>query len=200
MDLNRSKGIPRKNVATHADYRMLFTMQRNIVQSGFAWSWGGVGLDCQVVTIAKGIEVLEHEDQRVLINPSNREWIKLADYAYELVSNPQGKPVRQLVAEESLHSGIDPKDIESLFQYLEKYGFLAEVSDVVTLTRAYLNITARCNLVCPMCYFASNESSQKEELQLEDVYLIIDTLDKAGLGNLVISGGEPLLCHDFLKY
>ncbi len=150
-----------------------------------------------MVTIAKGIEVLERDDQRVLINPINGEWIKLADYAYELALNPEGKPVRQLVAEESLHSGINPWNIESLFHYLEKYGFMAEISDVVTLARAYLNVTSRCNLTCPMCYFASNESPQHKELPLGDLCFTIDALAEVGLGNLVISGGEPLLLPNF---
>ena len=56
-----------------------------------------MALERQVVTISKGIEVLEHEGQRVLINPVNREWIKLADYAYDLALNPEGKPVSRLI-------------------------------------------------------------------------------------------------------
>lgn len=154
-------------------------------------------MERQVVTIARGIEVLEHEGQRVLINPCNREWIKLADYAYELALNPEGKSIRQLVADEAQETGTKPEVIESLFHYLKEYGFLAEVSDVVTLARAYLNVTARCNLVCPMCYFASCDSLGHEELSYEDLCLIIDALAKVGLGNLVISGGEPLLFPDF---
>lgn len=158
---------------------------------------GGVALDRQVVTIAKGIEVLEYEDQRVLINPANREWVKLVDYAYELARNPEGKPVRQVVLDEARQTGAQPETIESLFHYLKEYGFLAEVSDVVALARAYLNVTGRCNLACPMCYFANHDSPVYEESSCESLFLTIDALAEAGVSNLLISGGEPLLSRDF---
>jgi radical SAM protein with 4Fe4S-binding SPASM domain len=141
--------------------------------------------------------VLEHEGQRVLINPANREWIKLADYAYELARNPEGKPMRQLVLDEALQTGVEPETIESLFHYLKEYGFLAEVSDMVALARAYLNVTARCNLTCPMCYFVNNYSPGYEESSCESLFLTIDALAEAGVSSLVISGGEPLLSRDF---
>ncbi len=156
-----------------------------------------------MVTIAKGIEVLEHEGQRVLINPVNREWIKLADYAYRLALNPEGKPVSRLVADEALETGAEPEIIRALFQYLKEYGFVAAVSDVVTLARAYLNVTAKCNLTCPMCYFASNGlpgyTELPSELSYEALCLTIDALAKSDLSNLVISGGEPLLCKEFCR-
>jgi organic radical activating enzyme len=164
---------------------------------------GGVALERQVVTISKGIEVLEHEGQRVLINPVNREWIKLADYAYDLALNPEGKPVSRLIADEALRSGAEPEIIRALFQYLKEYRFVAEVSDVVTLARAYLNVTARCNLTCPMCYFADNDlpghAESSSELSYEALCLTIDALAKTDLSNLVISGGEPLLYQDFCR-
>lgn len=156
-----------------------------------------------MVTISKGIEVLEHEGQRVLINPVNREWIKLADYAYDLALNPEGKPVSRLVADEALQTGADPEIIWTLFQYLKQYGFVAEVRDVVTLARAYLNVTDRCNLTCPMCYFAGNNlpgyTELSPELSYEALCLTIDALAKSDLSSLVISGGEPLLCQEFCK-
>jgi len=178
--LNRRGDLPSGNIVAVRDAEM-----------------GGVALDRHVVTIAKGIEVVEHEGQRVLINPANREWIKLADYAYELVLNPEGKPVRQLVLDEALQTGAEPETIKSLFHYLKEYGFLAEITDMVTLARAYLNVTARCNLACPMCYFASNDSPGYDELSCEALFLTIDALSEAGVSNLAISGGEPLLLPDF---
>ncbi len=159
-----------------------------------------VALDGQVLTIAEGIEVLERGDQRVLINPVNRRWIKLEDHAYELVLNPRGKSVRQLVAEESLQSGVEPCQIESLFHYLAEYRFLAGIGEAVTLSRAYLNITARCNLACPMCYFETGPdpgSFRHDDCSLDDLLLIADALGHVKVGTLVISGGEPLLCRDF---
>jgi radical SAM protein with 4Fe4S-binding SPASM domain len=156
-----------------------------------------------VVTIAKGIEVLKHHGQRVLINPANREWIKLADYAYELALNPEGKPVSSLVADEAQETGTEPETIHALFQYLKEYGFIAEVSRVVALARAYLNVTARCNLTCPMCYFTDIDlpgcAESSPELSYEDLCATIDALAKSGPTNLVISGGEPLLYPDFCR-
>jgi radical SAM protein with 4Fe4S-binding SPASM domain len=156
-----------------------------------------------VFTISNGIEVLENEDQRVLINPANREWIKLTDRAYELILNPRGKRVGQLVVEEALKTQAEPETIRSLFQYLKQYGFIAEIRNVVTLARAYLNLTARCNLRCPMCYFSIENVDEDIaftwELSYEASCLVIDTLAKVDLKNLVITGGEPLFYRDFCK-
>lgn len=163
----------------------------------YSFNSGGLILYNQTFTIAKGIEIIKYEDQRVLINPKNREWVKLADYAYEFALNPEGKPIKQLIADEARRTGGTIETIGSLFYYLKGNGFLMKIDNTKGLARAYFNITAQCNLMCPLCYFASEASKEYKELPYKDARLIIDILAEAGINNLIVSGGEPLLYQNF---
>jgi radical SAM protein with 4Fe4S-binding SPASM domain len=58
-----------------------------------------------------------------------------------------------------------------------------------------IDITARCNLRCAHCYIQG--TSFEEELSSKDIYRIFDQIAEEGCLWLLITGGEPLLRHDF---
>lgn len=66
---------------------------------------------------------------------------------------------------------------------------------------ATLELTLRCNLKCKMCMFrhSSEEDSilSKEELSASKWETMIKELFDAGVLNVLITGGEPLLRKDF---
>jgi radical SAM protein with 4Fe4S-binding SPASM domain len=59
-------------------------------------------------------------------------------------------------------------------------------------TSVDLFITNRCNLNCVHC-FSSRENQALRELSIEEVRSVLDQLEKLGVLELRISGGEPLL-------
>ena len=63
-----------------------------------------------------------------------------------------------------------------------------------------LELTARCNLSCKMCYIhnmACDKHLIKEELSTEQWIGIMDQLQSTGTMPLLLTGGEPLLRPDF---
>ncbi|MBR4308039.1 MAG: radical SAM protein [Oscillospiraceae bacterium] len=63
-----------------------------------------------------------------------------------------------------------------------------------------MELTARCNLSCKMCYIhnlSCDKHLVKEELSTEQWICIMDQLQDAGTLPLLITGGEPLLRPDF---
>ncbi|MEW6228115.1 MAG: radical SAM protein [Bacillota bacterium] len=153
-------------------------------------------MDQRTYTLAPDIQVLENEDQRVLVNPANLEWIKLTLDAYRCVENRKGLSLQELIAGESQRRGVNSSEIEALFAYLLEAGFVLDASRVARLARAYLNVTDRCNLACPTCYFRAKGSPGLDPLSTGEVCDVLDALTRARPRSLVVSGGEPLLRED----
>jgi len=67
------------------------------------------------------------------------------------------------------------------------------------ILRAPLNveweITRGCNLRCKHCYTSAGQK-EPEELTTKQVLSVIDHLDRVGISDITISGGEPLLRDD----
>jgi radical SAM protein with 4Fe4S-binding SPASM domain len=60
---------------------------------------------------------------------------------------------------------------------------------------ATVEIADRCNEVCVHCY---QVQGQKGEMDTAELLRVVDELADAGVLQLVLSGGEPTLRHDFL--
>ncbi|MEA2065345.1 MAG: radical SAM protein [Patescibacteria group bacterium] len=65
---------------------------------------------------------------------------------------------------------------------------------------ADINITNKCNLNCPHCYVSSNRNGK--EMSRQDLQLVLNECEKAGVLQIAVGGGEPTLhplFTDFLK-
>lgn len=60
---------------------------------------------------------------------------------------------------------------------------------------ATIELTSRCNFRCVHCYL--DNCHQTNDLPLDKIKLILDSLAKAGMMTIFLSGGEPLLRKDF---
>lgn len=83
-----------------------------------------------------------------------------------------------------------------MMKALAENGFLKEPPLQMGLQTAYLHVTSRCDLSCAGCYSYENERNERKDLGTEGMKFIIRNLKEAGLGRLVISGGEPFLRPD----
>jgi heme d1 biosynthesis radical SAM protein NirJ len=58
------------------------------------------------------------------------------------------------------------------------------------------NLIRRCNLACKHCYATSADIDFAGELSTEEVFEVMDDLQRFGVSVLILSGGEPLLRPD----
>lgn len=79
-------------------------------------------------------------------------------------------------------------------EYLHRFGERAEQLRIPL--SGSLELTKACNLACIHCYIGSLKSGD-EELSTGRVLSLIDEVTEAGCLDLLVTGGEPLLRHDF---
>ncbi|MCR4402861.1 MAG: radical SAM protein [Firmicutes bacterium] len=153
-------------------------------------------MDGKVYVLNPAVRVCEFQDQRVLVNPANSEWIKLSVEAFELVENIEGLTVGELVTTACVRRGARCEDVRALLGYLCSAGFMVEEGHEERPGRIHFNITERCNLACPTCYFGAGGLPGNDALSTREVLAVLDALAEARPRSLVISGGEPFVRKD----
>ncbi|MBN2111413.1 MAG: radical SAM protein [Methanosarcinaceae archaeon] len=58
------------------------------------------------------------------------------------------------------------------------------------------DLTSRCNLRCKHCVVSAGEAG-RDELDLDECHRLIDEFAEFGVGQLILSGGEPMVREDF---
>ncbi len=78
-----------------------------------------------------------------------------------------------------------------------------EFYDRKNLRVAYLHLTQRCNLNCYYCYNQNNLNNNKVELTTGEWKYVIEQLEKAGIQEIILTGGEATFrddINDILDY
>ena len=79
--------------------------------------------------------------------------------------------------------------------------FLSDLGEKSLVQRIPINgsleLTSKCNFSCVHCY--NGNATSKEELSTDEWKKVIDQVADAGLLFLLLTGGEPLLRHDFAE-
>lgn len=86
------------------------------------------------------------------------------------------------------------KEIIGLCDYLERNQMIYSF---------HLDLTSQCNECCVHCYHSFDQYEKKKELNLNEIFSVIDNIYDIGVFSLVISGGEALLrpdVWDIFKY
>lgn len=138
------------------------------------------------------IKVFEYHGIKMIGNTDNSILIGLDDEGSELVS--------------AILKNLDIEDVTEnqrvLLDELEQSGFFdREGNEEVDM--AYFHITSRCNLHCVGCYSYETDRNSKPDLSTKQCCSVLSKLRQAGVRQVIISGGEPLLRTDLaeiLKY
>lgn len=80
--------------------------------------------------------------------------------------------------------------------YADNYGF-SELGPLKNIPEEVkIELTTECNLDCEFCF---NDKTIKDDLEIEDVYKIIDESYENGVNAIRFTGGEPFLRSDLKK-
>jgi radical SAM protein with 4Fe4S-binding SPASM domain len=66
-------------------------------------------------------------------------------------------------------------------------------------TTIYWSITGKCNYNCKHCFMATDNQKLKTEFTFKECVKFLDSCEKCGIFNAVITGGEPFVHPDFLR-
>ena len=115
---------------------------------------------------------------------------------YAIGLTEQGAAVCARMLEEDVPeddvTAVDP----ALLEHLARGGFFQRVVAEPRVLSAYLHVTQRCNLACAGCYSLDEHRNRLADAPLADMKRAVEGLAAAGLSQLIISGGEPLLRED----
>jgi len=145
-------------------------------------------------------------DDEVYLFSTTTDFIAMVDStSFEvLVQVAQGKSVSE-IAHALDFSGEESK---AFFDGLEEDKLItsrptsarlfeqAPDTDVRPLEQTIIVLTDKCNLACPFCYRASNPH-QDNTITPESAFSLIPILNRHGLVELTLSGGEPLVVPYF---
>ena len=67
---------------------------------------------------------------------------------------------------------------------------------LVAPLNVFLQITNKCNLKCIHCFTHNAKGQIEQELEIDEIYRLIDDMSLYGVGKLTIGGGEPLVRKD----
>ncbi len=172
--------------------------------------------DNEVITFNKGyLSVVEGpRDQFLLVNNYHMEYLKLTKDAYDLLKKYDGQTIQQAIEKIASGGKIDREILLTFFDKISNLGFTYkpgshdEIADKVgryQIHEVWLNVTRRCNLKCPVCYFEADKTAitDKDFLTTDKIKTIIDKLAASNVYQVFVSGGEALLrddIHEILSY
>lgn len=131
----------------------------------------------------------------ILCNAENRAVIGLDELGYKLW--------QKIISNENIFP-IDKMEQELLESLLE-LDFISDTSydisrhNAINIISAYLHVTNYCNLHCLGCYSLDNNRNCAKDPSIENLKKAAYELGKAGVKNIVISGGEPFIRHDLIE-
>lgn len=145
----------------------------------------------------------ERKGDYLVLNPLGPWWFvgsKLhSDFARLCDGNRSLREIRELLSD---YSDLTDEHMILLAKSLQKANFFikTEKKQMLPLSIVFFNITKRCNLRCPYCYYDSvpvkNEAAE-DELALEQWVEFAGKIAEINPNaKIIISGGEPLLRTD----
>ena len=112
---------------------------------------------------------------------------------------PLDEKKEKILGEGYLHKSFKKEDFAENTDFWEELDYASCFERVEQpLASAYLHITNICNLNCIGCYSFDRTRNCKDTLTFENIKHILDELQRNGVENLIISGGEPTIRHDLV--
>ncbi len=153
---------------------------------------------------------------KYILNPSIalRSWL-LVPYAYYSKGLRTAKGLKKEEYEFlKLCDGVTQiEETEPLIAYFLKRNMIREAKEGDALTdwqkarfcynryfpAANWSITGKCNYNCIHCFMAADNAPRMTSFSREEWQKTLDALDRCGVQNITLTGGEPMLHPDFME-
>ncbi len=159
-----------------------------------------------ILPLLAEIYIDEHRGEYLILNPLGPWWFVGSGLHADFVRLCDGK--RSLndirVSLSSNHAGLTDEHMIRISKSLLKANFFTQTfkQDIRLLNIVFFNVTKRCNLNCPYCYYDSvpvNNQKIKEELDADAwIKLAGEIAEINPNAKIIISGGEPLIRPDII--
>ncbi len=132
-----------------------------------------------ILSISEKLDVSIDEINSIFSNLSNYKILNINEiYASDKGHNDQSIKIAEII---DLYKEIKPK------------------KEIVKPFWSHLQPFTRCNQKCVHCYCSGGPNADPFILPLEKWFFIIDKLDKFGVFDVYITGGENLICDEFFE-
>lgn len=138
----------------------------------------------------------------VLSNIENGSWIRITKEVYDILILGIEYELDIEELKLRLYDNEDREYIENLYNILCKMSIIEDEKNRFKINNkiASIEMTHRCNLSCAHCCIdADGIVSDKNDLSTEEMKIIIDKIIKWNPDRIMLSGGEPMIRHDFLE-
>ena len=151
----------------------------------------------EIMQISDNAKYLFHNDQTIILNRTNRQWLKVSKECYDILIKCSGKySVQEIMA--MLADDEDRDYLKSVLAALSEMKLLGK-SPIRKLHDVSFAISNRCNLKCKHCMVNADSCDEKEFFTTEEIKQALKKIIAAKPENITVTGGEPLVRKDFLE-
>lgn len=150
---------------------------------------------------SKYCKVIINGTKVILGNIETGAWIRISKEVYDILNMGIENNISICELKLKLYDNEDREYMGKLYEKLLYMGIINDNEDNKILKNkiASFEITHRCNLNCIHCCIdADGVISNKKDLELNDIKLILDKLIEWNPQRIMLSGGEPMLRNDFI--
>lgn len=149
----------------------------------------------EIMHISDNAKYLFHNDQTIILNRTNRQWLKVSKECYDILIKCNGKYSIQEIME-MLADDEDRDYLKSVLAALGEMKLIGK-APIRKLHDVSFAISNRCNLKCKHCMVNADSCGEKEFFTTEEIKQAFKKIIAAKPENITVTGGEPLVRKDF---
>lgn len=150
-----------------------------------------------VMIVSDNAKYLFHSDQVIIINRTNRQWMKVSKECYDILTQCNGKYSIQGIME-MLADDEDRDYFKNVLDALDEMKLIGKAPTRKVHDVSFA-ISNRCNLKCKHCMVNADSCAKNEFFTTEEIKQAFRKVIAAKPENITVTGGEPLVRKDFLE-